>query len=386
MNYALLRETQRKAKIVDQIRDQLLIADVVRAAGVELRQTGRRAVGLCPFHVEKTPSFHVFEEDNRYKCFGCGKFGDVFDFIAQWKLNLVRPQGDDFIRTIQLAAEMAGIEYDPQAGQSGDNERTKNMRRMGNILTAYAELANQSWTPEDLVRTQAAKPNGAGKSYINQDVIERWHLGIAPSLQKCHSAGLSDDDLRFAGLLRVGRDNRDFLLFRDALIIPHIRAGRAHYLAARQFDFNARCRYLNLPTPDRKTGVGGVDNPLIYNVEAFHHPGAHTSGVLLVEGRLDAIACTERGHPAVAYISAPTQRFVDEISRYKNIQKYYAPDCTRDMTAEKRVEAVARMGPDVMCCALPRGLDPDDLTPDQLREIKGDAHDTVQEWLNFLAA
>lgn len=375
--------------LVDKIRSRLTIAELAQAAGVALSRTGHRGVGCCPFHTEKTGSFNIWEGEERFKCFGCGVGGDVFDFVALWKLGIKKPIGEQFVQTMRVAAELAGLDFDAENGQRVESERTKNMRRVGNILTAYAELAHECWTSESIVRTHAPKPNGAGKPYITLDVIDRWNLGIAPSQEKCKTAGISDDDLRLVGLLRLkteGDAQREFMLFRDALIIPHMKSGRATYLAARVYKWDARARYINLPTPDRKTGLGGVENPLIFNAEALYDAKARTQGVLLVEGRLDALACSEIGHPAVAYISSPGAKFIAEVNRYSGTQLYYAPDATKDMTGEKRAEAAAAIGPDTRCCTLPEGLDPDECSHDQLAAVKLAAWDTIEEWLRLFSA
>ena len=61
------------------------IAEVVVMSGVQLRKSGGSYIGLCPFHVEKTPSFHVYQEEGRFRCYGCMARGDVIDYVREWK-------------------------------------------------------------------------------------------------------------------------------------------------------------------------------------------------------------------------------------------------------------------------------------------------------------
>src|ERR1044071_5896626 len=86
---------------VKHVRDS---ADIVRIVGdyVRLKKVGTRYSGLCPFHTEKTPSFSVNPSMNRFICFGCGKKGDVFDFIQEIEQLT-------FFDTLKLLAERAGI-------------------------------------------------------------------------------------------------------------------------------------------------------------------------------------------------------------------------------------------------------------------------------------
>ena len=68
--------------MISELKQNISLASVAESAGVELRRSGTRYVGLCPFHTEKTPSFSIFQ-DNHYKCFSCGEHGDVIDFVQK---------------------------------------------------------------------------------------------------------------------------------------------------------------------------------------------------------------------------------------------------------------------------------------------------------------
>jgi len=66
---------------IDQAKAGVDIVEVIGNAGVDLRPSGQSLVGLCPFHQEKSGSFHVWPEESRFHCFGCGRHGDIFDFL-----------------------------------------------------------------------------------------------------------------------------------------------------------------------------------------------------------------------------------------------------------------------------------------------------------------
>lgn len=84
------------------LKRRLDLAEVVRRCGVELKPAGRGQLkGCCPLHEEKTPSFHVYQDDQRFKCFGCGQYGDVIDFVA-------KRERLDGAGAIKRAAELAG--------------------------------------------------------------------------------------------------------------------------------------------------------------------------------------------------------------------------------------------------------------------------------------
>lgn len=93
------------ASIIDQIKDRVDIVAVVERR-VELHRAGVNLRGLCPFHQEKTPSFFVFPDSGRWKCFGCGESGDVFDFVQ-------KADGLTLRETIRELAHQAGVELQP---------------------------------------------------------------------------------------------------------------------------------------------------------------------------------------------------------------------------------------------------------------------------------
>src|SRR3989338_8389581 len=97
---------------VQQIKERLSIQDII-APYVKLRRAGRSLVGLCPFHKEKTGSFHVSPERGSWHCFGCGEGGDGFSFIE-------KIEGVDFKGALKILAEKAGVLI--TYAQSGNHE------------------------------------------------------------------------------------------------------------------------------------------------------------------------------------------------------------------------------------------------------------------------
>ena len=86
-------------KFIEFVRNSLCIREVISNEGVNLEKSGRRFLGLCPFHKEKTPSFSVVIEGQFYLCFGCGKGGDVFTFVME-KKKLNFPEAVEYLATI----------------------------------------------------------------------------------------------------------------------------------------------------------------------------------------------------------------------------------------------------------------------------------------------
>lgn len=364
----------------NKLKGLLLVSEVVTHFGVTLERSGRKYKAICPFHTvasgerEKTPSFNVDDARGSFKCFGCGKGGDLLTFIK------LATRCDDFIENLKVGCALANLDFEAERG--GDPGRISRGRQIGDILTAYMQLGKTLWTPSTYAQARQRK------SYLTEDVIERWDLGVAPTVAQCERAGLSREQLRMVGLLRPSRhDDTEYMHFYDSILIPHVKNGRCVYLADRALnDFrgkDGKKKILNMPLPEAD-GTGGVPMPAHFNLEAMWSERAREVGVLLVEARLDAIACCERGHPAVAFLSSPTPAFAAELAKYPGVRMYYAPDGTADMTPMKRAEAAGLLGYDVKCCRLPAGTDPDDLSNEQLAGVKAAAGDCVEEWFGAL--
>lgn len=368
------------SELPEKIKGSLLLSDVVRHYGAALKSTGGgKYVALCPFHNEKTESFNIDDERGTFKCFGCGKQGDILAFI-QFSQNLM-----DFNEVLRIGCELAGLDYEKERG--ADPKRVSRNREIGDILTKYLAVAKGLWNAEKRVLVGQHLPK---KTYLTEDVIERWELGIAPTLRQCESGGLSRDELRSVGLLRRSHyeEDREYMHFYDSMIIPHLKNGRCVYLADRALGprgKDGKKKILNMPLPNTD-GRGGGAMPASFNLEAMWSARAREVGVLLVEARLDALACTERGHPAVAYLSQPTPAFVAELAKCAGAVLYYCPDGTADMTPIKRAEAAGAIGWDVKCCRLPDGKDPDDLSGVELEAVKAAAGDCVEEWFGAVEA
>ena len=99
---------------IEAIKERLPVEQIV-GARVQLNRRGNRLWGLCPFHAEKTPSFSVMADQNFFKCFGCGKGGDIITFLREL-------DGLDFIEALRLLADQAGVELPEKRGQTEEDK------------------------------------------------------------------------------------------------------------------------------------------------------------------------------------------------------------------------------------------------------------------------
>jgi DNA primase len=276
---------------LDDIRARLPISQVVgRAVSWDKRKSspGRGDFwACCPFHGEKTPSFHADDRKGRYHCFGCGASGDHFKF-------LVDAQGLSFPDAVADLAAAAGLplpERDPDA-ERREAERTS--------LYDVMERAARFFEAE------LQGPNGAkARAYLRDrgilpEVQKRFRIGYSPASRnavKEHlaGAGIAQEQMVEAGLLIAGNDIPvSYDRFRDRVMFPIADSrGRIIAFGGRTLAADVQAKYLNSPeTPlFHKSHV-------LYNGHAARAALRKAGQVIAVEGYVDVIACVTAGFEA----------------------------------------------------------------------------------------
>ena len=189
---------------IEEIKNRLDIAQVVEKY-VPLRQAGKNYSGLCPFHHEKTPSFIVSPDIQRYKCFGCGETGDIFNFVQ--KIESI-----DFPEALEKLAKEAGVELKKQ----NKNPKYSKLEEINYLATKYyyKELKN------DATASNYIKQRG-----FNQESIKQFGLGYAPRYPKLleyvtkNSSKLSNQELIDSGLF-VNKEGKIREKFYDRIMFP----------------------------------------------------------------------------------------------------------------------------------------------------------------------
>jgi DNA primase len=349
---------------IDDVRERTNIVEVVRRY-VELKRAGTGSwKGLCPFHAEKTPSFHVHEQRQFFHCFGCGEKGDVFHFLQAI-------EGRSFMDVLRDLAGQAGVDL-PEATQTpaerkaaleAESERERMLRAM-EVATAFYEA-------------QLATPAGAAaRAYIDKRGISkatagRFRLGYAPGGwdamgKHLASAQISQSIAERLGLLGSNERGRyDF--FRDRIMLPVLdRQKRPVGFSSRLLDPDAKERkYVNSP-----------DSPLFHKKENLY--GLHVAvdairrgGVaIVVEGNFDVLSLHEAGiEEAVAPMgTALTVEQITLLGRMsKRIVVVFDGDSAGRRAAEKAVPVAVEAGlffaeadADGRVAEMPAGVDPDD--------------------------
>lgn len=201
-------------ELLNEIFSQNDIVDYV-SQYVKLKKNGRDYTGLCPFHKEKSPSFHVNQEKQLFHCFGCGAGGNLVQFV-------MRSEGLDFVEAVKLMADRVGIIL-PEDDMPIDDKLYQKKKRILEINKTAARFYYEMLTKDNLGK---AGLEYLKKRAIDSNTITKYGLGYAPdtfdSLKKhMNKLGFSDSELLDSGLL-VSRNGKTLDKFRGRVIFPII--------------------------------------------------------------------------------------------------------------------------------------------------------------------
>lgn len=361
---------------VARIKDS---ADIVELLSkyLQLRRAGNSWKACCPFHSEKTPSFHVNPARQTFHCFGCGVGGDALKFIMMFE-NL------DYPTALRRLADMNGI----PVIEEEENPEMARLRRLRSRVVEANTLATEYYHRK-LCRDAAA---AHVREYLKQrgfgiEIARAWQLGWAPPDfrefdQLARSRSMDDRLLAEAYLL--GRGQRGlYPVFRDRLMFPiHNVRGEVVGFSGRviRADQDPR-KYVN--TADTAAFHKGE---LLFGLYKATGPiGKAGMCVVVCEGQLDVIACHEKADIRNAVAGLGTA-FTDEHAMI--LRKYakkailcYDGDNAGIKASEKTFRKLAAAGLEVYHASLPPGEDPDSLIGSKGPEALRDAIDTARPYL-----
>ena len=330
--------------------------DIIGVLGeyVRLRKQGTdRFVGLCPFHTEKTPSFSVHQGLQIYKCFGCGKGGDVFSFLMEL-------QGLSFYESLKMLAEQHGIPL-PRRQFGGLSDEESNRRTA--ILRMH-EIA------QEVFQKQLYGPAGAhALAYTKQrslsaEVVAEFGLGYAAArsglIDHFHREGLQDKHIEESGLVAKSREDTGFYeRFRDRLTFPITNEnGRIVAYGARALTEGQQPKYLNsAETPIYKK------SSILYNLHRAKVAMRKENRVVLVEGYMDVIGVHAAGFPSVV-ATCGTSLTSDQVRALRRhvelVVINFDSDTAGKNAAQRSIELLLQEGLSVRVLTLPDGMDPAD--------------------------
>jgi DNA primase len=359
---------------LDELRSRISISDVVgRKVMWDQRKSNMGKGDLwapCPFHHEKTASFHVDDRKGYYYCFGCQAKGDALKFIQE-------TENVGFMESVEILAREAGMEMparDPKAQQKQDR-RT--------LLIEVMEQAVQFFRLQ--LKTAQA---GAARSYLQgrgftPPSLDRWEIGFAPNgwqnlWDHLRGKNVPEDLIMAVGLAKPSnKGGKPYDTFRNRIMFPIRDArGRAIAFGGRAMDPNDNAKYLNSP----ETELFDKGRSLYNHAPARAAAGRGTP-LIVAEGYMDVIALSEAGFPsAVAPLgTAVTENQLQMIWRMSDEPIIALDGDKAGLRAAMRVVDLAlpllQAGKSLRFAIMPDGQDPDDL-------IKAKGPQAVQEVLD----
>lgn len=263
---------------IDEIKSRLSILDVV-SERVTLKKSGKSYKGLCPFHVEKTPSFYVDPVKGVYHCFGCGASGNLFTFVME-------SEGLNFKDTVEYLAKKLGISIEYGVGA---DKRTPLLQILEFVSIYYEEQlrGKKGTVARDYLKSRS----------VNEETIRKFRLGYAPPsgvdlINEIKKQGYDETLLNKTGLIMVSSDGRKYDMFRNRLMFPILDTmARCVAFGARALSPSQTPKYLNSPeTEIFKKGE------LVYGYPQSREAIRDMEFVFLVEGYMDVIMMHQIGY------------------------------------------------------------------------------------------
>lgn len=345
---------------MDELRNRTSLAQVVgRKVMWDQRKSNQGKGDLwapCPFHHEKTASFHVDDRKGYYYCFGCHAKGDALKFVQE-------TENVSFMEAVEILAQEAGMEMparDPKAQQKQDKR------------TLLAEVMEQA---VQFFRLNLNTGQGTeARAYITRrgllgPALERWEIGFAPDgwqnlWDHLRGKGVAEELILGAGLAKPStKGGRPYDTFRNRIMFP-IRDARGRCIAfgGRAMDPNDNAKYLNSP----ETELFDKGRSL-YNIGPARAAAGRGQPFLVAEGYMDVIALAEAGfEAAVAPLgTAVTEPQLQMMWRVADEPIIALDGDTAGLRAAMRVIDLAlpllEAGKSLRFAVMPEGKDPDDL-------------------------
>ena len=332
--------------VIDEVRNSVDIVDVI-GRYVQLKKAGKHFTGLCPFHNEQTPSFSVNAEKQYYHCFGCGRSGNVFQFLMDY-------QHINFVEAVAAVAKDAGISLPEQYVQSSNHPAAPVDSETGQLIQLHQKAADLYHYI--LVGTPAGE---AGLHYltrrgVSRELIDQFQLGFAPEQQVlkayCDKEKLDYQLLRKSGLFTEDREGQLHDRFANRVMYP-IKNRRGQVIA-----FSGRL--LSTVNTDLPKYLNSPETPIfnkrrtLFNLDVARKAARQDGKLYLFEGFMDFLSylTLKQTDDSAICINAPCDHLImNSISNLKKtltyLQKYTYIHCylDNDLAGQKTVETIAGM-------------------------------------------
>ena len=362
---------------VDLILDTARVEEVI-GDFVTLKRRGSSYVACCPFHNEKTPSFHVTPSKGIYKCFGCGKAGSAVGFVMEYE-HMTYPEA---LRYLAKKYNIEVEEEEESAEQIAARQRSES-------LLAVSEFARKFFSDQ----LQGGEGRAVGYQYyrkrnILDTTIEKWSLGWAPSgkttlVDAARAAGYKDEFLLAAGLAIQTEDGSLIDKFRERVMFPiHSVSGRVIAYSGRTLKADNPAKYVNSPETEIY-----IKSRNLMGIWFAKSEIARQDRCILVEGNVDVVMMHQMGITNVVAScgTSLTEEQVRLIGKFtQNVTIMYDGDKAGLHAAVRAISLILKEGMNPKVVFLPDGDDPDSYSQKHtLEEIKEFIADNEKDGIAF---
>ncbi|MDP4133268.1 MAG: DNA primase [Bacillota bacterium] len=359
-------------EVIQEVLSANNITDLI-GSYVSLRRTGGGYMGLCPFHREKTPSFHVSEEKQLYHCFGCGVGGNAIHFVMAAE-NL------DFIDSLKFLADRAGIALPEPEDSNRESQRYEMKKKMYEANVEFARFFfNMLYSDEGKTAMEYVK-----KRCLTDSTIKHFGVGYAPEggklLRFIEENKIGMDIAMNLGVIMKSERGNYIERFRNRLMIPIIDVRKNIIgFGGRALTKDAKAKYMN--SPESQIFLKGR--------ELFALNFAKNTAdkrFILTEGYMDVISLHQAGFTgAIASMgTALTEEQARIIKKYASeVYICYDSDEAGQKATEAAMEIFAPLDIKVKILSLPEGKDPDEFIKNKGREAFGNVLTKARNMTDF---
>lgn len=342
-------------QLISEIKNSVNIVDVIGEV-VQLTKAGRNFLGLCPFHGEKTPSFNVVEDKQFYHCFGCGRSGDVFKFIEDYR-------GVSFMEAVQIVGDQVGIRVQSLPPSQSRPQQADGKQPFYEIHQEAAKFYHAI--------LMTTKMGEEARQYLydrglDDEVLRHFQIGLAPAegnyLYQSVSGKFSENILADSGLFHISDMGTMYDAFQDRIMFPlSDDTGRVIAFSGRLWrdpteGTKPQGKYKN----SRSTLLFNKSYEL-YHLDKAKQVAKKKHELYLMEGFMDVIAAYRAGiENAVASMgTALTQEHVAHLSKFtKKVILAYDGDKAGRLATAKALDVLEKQEVEVV--QIPDQMDPDE--------------------------
>jgi DNA primase len=343
-----------------RVKERVDIAELI-GGYIKLEKAGANFKARCPFHTEKTASFHISPERQTYYCFGCGKKGDAFTFIEEM-------EGTDFKGALKFLADKTGVELE-YAPRESHEEKDRLYAALEEACAFYEDELSKSREAHAYIISRG----------ITDESIKKFRLGYAENdwrRLRTHmlAKGFTDMELAGAGLIKRSEEKggEHYDVFRGRIMFPLSDAsGRIVAFSGRAIEKDAIPKYLNSPDT-----LLFQKSEVLYGLDKAKESIRKKNYAILVEGQMDLVLSHQAGvdNTVASSGTAFTELHLNRLMRLsKRIILAFDGDSAGEKAAFKSTELALGLGMEVKVASLDGGKDPADLV-----------RESVESWKNVL--